>query len=77
MFKDNEKIYLGQAIRNKRLEKRATQEEIAKQIGLSRNYLSDIENGRYMPSVETLIKIASVLELDLNFLKSTNISEVS
>jgi transcriptional regulator with XRE-family HTH domain len=77
MIKDNEKIYLGQVIKNKRLEKKATQKEIAQKIGLSRNYLSDIENGRYMPSVETLIKIASILELDLNFLKSTNISEVS
>ncbi|MEW8997924.1 MAG: helix-turn-helix transcriptional regulator [Thermoanaerobacter sp.] len=72
-----EKKKLGQIIKEKRLEKKFTQKHLAKQIGLSRNYLSDIENGRYMPSVETLIKIASVLELDLNSLKSTNVSEVS
>ncbi|HEY8390662.1 MAG TPA: helix-turn-helix transcriptional regulator [Clostridia bacterium] len=77
MMIEKNKKYLGQIIRNKRKEKKFTQKYLAKQIGLSRNYLSDIENGRYMPSVETLIRIASILELDLNSLKSININEVS
>lgn len=64
-----EKIYLGQMIKNKRLEKKLTQKDVAQKVGLSRNYISDIENGRYMPSVETLIKIARFLKLDLNFLQ--------
>lgn len=59
---------VGQAIKKQRLQKKKTQIEVAKSIGISRSYLSDIENGRYMPSVDTLIKLASYLDIDLNFL---------
>ncbi|MDI3311933.1 MAG: helix-turn-helix transcriptional regulator [Thermoanaerobacterium sp.] len=72
-----DKKILGKKIKEKRLEKKITQRYLAEQIGISRNYLSDIENGRYMPSVGVLFKLAYILELDLNSLKSTNISEVS
>ena len=72
-----EKKKLGQIIKEKRLEKKITQRYLAEQIGISRNYLSDIENGRYMPSVGVLFKLASILELDLNSLKSTNTSGAS
>lgn len=64
---DNKKI-IGQAIKIKRIEKKKTQSQVSEDTGISRSYLSDVENGRYMPSVETLIKLASHLELDLNFL---------
>lgn len=64
----NTKKKVGQAIKKQRLQKKKTQIEVAKSIGISRSYLSDIENGRYMPSVGTLIKLASYLDIDLNFL---------
>jgi len=64
---DNKKI-IGQAIKNKRIKKKKTQLQVSEDTGISRSYLSDVENGRYMPSVEMLIKLASYLELDLNFL---------
>ncbi len=64
----NTKKKVGQAIKKQRLQKKKTQIEVAKSIGISRSYLSDIENGRYMPSVNTLIKLASYLDIDLNFL---------
>lgn len=64
----NTKKKVGQAIKKQRLQKKKTQIEVAKSIGISRSYLSDIENGRYMPSVDTLIKLASYLDIDLNFL---------
>ncbi|MGJ0846270.1 helix-turn-helix domain-containing protein [Tissierella praeacuta] len=64
---DNKKI-IGQAIKNKRIKKKKTQLQVSEGTGISRSYLSDVENGRYMPSVEMLIKLASYLELDLNFL---------
>lgn len=43
-----DKKILGKKIKEKRLEKKITQRYLAEQIGISRNYLSDIENGRYM-----------------------------
>lgn len=51
----NTKKKVGQAIKKQRLQKKKTQIEVAKSIGISRSYLSDIENGRYMPSVDTLM----------------------
>lgn len=64
----NNKKIIGQAIKNRRIKKNKTQLQVSEDTGISRSYLSDVENGRYMPSVETLIKLASYLELNLNFL---------
>lgn len=77
MVNSNVKQFLGQAIKNKRIEKKLTQSEVALKVNISRNYLSDIENGRYMPSVNTLSKIACFLKIDLNFLpKMTEIQDI-
>lgn len=59
---------IGDEIRRCRHIKGITQDELAEKIGISRNYISDLENNRYMPSVKTLSKIAIVLQMDLNFL---------
>ena len=59
---------IGQAIKQKRDKLEMTQEELALKTKLSRNYISDVECGRYMPSVDTLSNIARYLDLDLNFL---------
>ncbi len=64
-------------IRQKRIEKKLTQQEVADNIGISRNYLSDIENGRYNPSFKNAIKLATFLEIDLNLLSSmTEIQDI-
>ncbi|MGO4345505.1 helix-turn-helix domain-containing protein [Paenibacillus sp. MCAF9] len=64
---------LGNHIRSKRKEKKLRQEDVSDSTGLSRNYISDIECGRYTPSVDALSKIAACLDLDLNVLKMTEI----
>ncbi|AXY38670.1 XRE family transcriptional regulator [Bacillus velezensis] len=64
---------LGALIKQKRKENHLKQTEMAKALGLSRTYLSDIENGRYMPSTKTLSRIAIFINLDLNVLKMTEI----
>lgn len=68
MEKNDMKKTIGTVIGEKRQEKQLTQHDLSLRTGLSRNYISDIENGRYAPSVASLSKIASVLEIDLNFL---------
>ncbi|MED1016770.1 XRE family transcriptional regulator [Bacillus atrophaeus] len=67
---------LGALIKHKRKEKHLKQTEMAKALGLSRTYLSDIENGRYLPSTKTLSRIAIFINLDLNVLKMTEIQVV-
>ncbi|GED35001.1 helix-turn-helix transcriptional regulator [Brevibacillus centrosporus] len=71
-----DKTALGNIIKMKRKEKGMRQNEVSSATDLSRNYISDIENGRYMPSVETLLKLAVCLELDLNMLKMTEIQVI-
>ncbi|WIF95164.1 helix-turn-helix domain-containing protein [Caminicella sporogenes] len=76
MKNKTKKKIIGKIIRNARIRKKLTQLEVSKNTGISRNYISDIENGRYMPSVETLFLIAKYLEIDLNLLsKMTEIQE--
>ena len=62
------KLSIGKEIKRKRNVNGLTQDELADKIGVSRNYISDLENDRYVPSVKTLSKIANVLQMDLNFL---------
>lgn len=71
-----DKKILGKIIQSKRKELGKTQSRLAEETDLSRNYISDIENGRYTPSIETLTKIAVSLGLDLNVIKMTEIQVV-
>ena len=65
---------VGIKIKELRKSKSLTQDEFAKQIGISRTYLSDIENNRKSPTVETLEKIAerSKCFLTINFQSNEN-----
>ncbi|QUH21728.1 helix-turn-helix domain-containing protein [Alkaliphilus sp. B6464] len=65
MQTDNKKI-IGANIKKARKSKSMTQLEVAEKINISRNYLSDLENGRYAPSSEKLLLLAKCLELDVN-----------
>ena len=59
---------IGENIRLNRDKSGMTQDELAEKVGISRNYISDLENDRYIPSVKTLTKIAKVLNMNLDFL---------
>ena len=57
---------IGSIIRTYRLEKGMSQGDIEKRTGLLRCYLSRVENGHTVPSLETLQKIARSLDLQLS-----------
>jgi transcriptional regulator with XRE-family HTH domain len=57
---------IGQTIRNYRLGKGMSQGDIEKRTGLLRCYLSRVENGHTIPSLDTLSKIAGAMELPLS-----------
>jgi transcriptional regulator with XRE-family HTH domain len=64
---------IGETIRNFRLQKGMSQGDIEKRTGLLRCYLSRVENGHTIPSLDTLAKIATAMELPLaNFFADTN-----
>ena len=48
-------------IKQLRIDKKISQQELANQTGINRSYLSAIENGNMLPTPETLLKIARVL----------------
>jgi transcriptional regulator with XRE-family HTH domain len=58
-------LNIGSTIRTYRLQKGMSQGDIEKRTGLLRCYLSRVENGHTVPSLETLQKIAGALELQL------------
>lgn len=57
---------IGVTIRGFRLQKGMSQGDIEKRTGLLRCYLSRVENGHTVPSLETLQKIAGALDLPLS-----------
>ena len=57
---------IGGTIRDFRLQRGMSQGDIEKRTGLLRCYLSRVENGHTVPSLETLQKIAGALDLQLS-----------
>lgn len=73
---------LGNRIRKIRKEKYLTQFALAEEIGVSPNFLGDVERGVKSPSLETIVCIANVLDVSLDFLlfeslKHTSVAEAS
>jgi transcriptional regulator with XRE-family HTH domain len=56
---------IGETIRGLRLQKGMSQGDIEKRTGLLRCYLSRVENGHTIPSLETLAKIAGALDVPI------------
>jgi len=56
---------IGETIRNYRTQKGMSQGDIEKRTGLLRCYLSRVENGHTIPSLDTLAKIAQAMEVPL------------
>ncbi|GAA0181434.1 hypothetical protein SH2C18_39680 [Clostridium sediminicola] len=51
------------SIKEHRTSKQITQKELAAKIGISQNYLSEIENNKYDISISLLLKIGKVLKI--------------
>lgn len=63
---------LGRGIRATREMKGLSLRELARQVDVSPSLISQIERGRAMPSVGTLVTIASVLEMNLGDMFNSN-----
>ena len=58
-------MIIGRRLRNLREEKNLSQGDIEKRAGLLRCYISRVENGHTIPSLETLERLAAALEVPL------------
>lgn len=59
------KVEIGEYLRLKRLEKRRTLGDIASKVGVSANYISEIEKGmKNNPSDEIIVKLAEIFNIN-------------
>lgn len=58
-------MMIGDRLRELRSHKKLSQGDIEKRTGLLRCYLSRVENGHTVPTIETLEKIARALEVPM------------
>ena len=59
---------LGEHIRKRRKEKKLTLEQLAERLEVSTTFIGQIERAKGIPSLETLVKIANVLEISTDSL---------
>ena len=57
---------LGKRIKQGRLRLGLTQYALAEDVGVSQNFLGDIERGIKAPSITTAIRLANVLDISLD-----------
>jgi transcriptional regulator with XRE-family HTH domain len=65
MMKEGELMLIVTRLRQLRERKQMTQADIEERIGLLRCYVSRVENGHTVPSLETLERFAGVLDIPL------------
>jgi len=62
----NESAKLGQNLKRIRTKKAISQGDIARELGVSRGFVSTIENGKTNPTLSTITKIAKALNVSTN-----------
>lgn len=65
---DKKKYFFGEKIREIREKKHLTLKFVATQAGISESLVSQIERNKVSPAIDTLLSIASVLEINLEYL---------
>jgi transcriptional regulator with XRE-family HTH domain len=63
--KEKPQVNIGEVIKSYRSQRGLSQGDIERRTGLLRCYLSRVENGHTVPSLETLAKIAEAMEISL------------
>jgi transcriptional regulator with XRE-family HTH domain len=67
---------VGERIKARRLELGWTQEELCQKANISTGFLSDVENNKRNISAETLLGIARVLSLSLDYLMKGDSTQI-
>lgn len=63
---------IGMRIRTARKNRKMTQEEVAQACGCSNNHLSAVESGVNKPSLELIIRLATVLDSSIDYFLMDN-----
>jgi transcriptional regulator with XRE-family HTH domain len=60
--------YLGPRIRERRLQLDMTQQELGAAVGCTKGMISQIERGKALPPIDTLLRIARELDVPVGYL---------
>ena len=63
-----------QEVKNARIRKGLTQLQLAEQVGVGQSAISEIESGDMRPSIPLLVRLADVLDLDLDALVRSTVA---
>lgn len=66
---------VGERIKKRRTELEWTQDQLAQKAGISKSFLSDLENGKRSVSANNLLDIARALSVSLDFLMTGQASQ--
>ncbi len=58
---------LGRRLKSLRIQKGLTQEDVAHEVKISRDHLSNIENGKHPINIKNLYKLAEFFEVDMKY----------
>lgn len=62
------KINLGTNVKRLRKERGWSQTELAEKVGVHLNHINRIETGKYMPVLDTVVKLADLFEVSIDYL---------
>ena len=59
---------MGERIKHTRIKQKLTLEKLSEKVGISRNFLWEIESGRKAPAIQTLHSICKALNVSADYL---------
>ena len=62
-MKSNLNHAFGRAIRHLRIDRGLSQQELADYSEVDRSYISDLERGRYNPTLDTIFRLSDILKI--------------
>ena len=64
---------LGQNLKDMRIRNKYNQEDIAEQLGVTKQTISNWEKGKRTPDIDSLIKLANIYQVTLDSLAASNL----
>lgn len=61
-------LIFAKRIRETRLSKRLSQDDLAKELGVTKTFVSDLERSRRTTTIEKLVAVADILDVSLDYL---------
>lgn len=66
-------LKIGPRLKKARIDKKLTQAQLAEEIDLSNNYISNIERGTSIPSLETFVMLCNALDVTADMMLTDSV----